>query len=200
MKATLALLMLAACAPSTQFSQHVVTFGDSLTHIYAEYPGNGYVEQLQNKHSLSVLDKAVGGTVIAQQLEQIKSTNLVGFDYCIFMPGANDAALTGEGNLGQFAYKLDEALYKLNEAGLVVYLGTVIRWTNKGYAQNLASDEINNKYSEIIRQRASPSVIIVDVNKLFVPSDEKFRDTIHPNATGNAEIMRLYEEAIYASH
>ena len=163
---------------------HLVAFGDSIAlAIRAGEPTPSFVERVAGDYGLALDNRAVSGTTVAQQLEQIRAYQGSAAD-AVWLVCAND--LYYRTPAAEFAQAVQEGIDILRARGVRVYLNAVCpTFPRKEDAALVA--EYNAALAQI--QGRMP----VDVS--FMPA-AYFADGTHPNALGHAWLALAYERAM----
>ena len=181
MRGAIAAILLFLCLPAPP---SLVAFGDSIAlAIRAGEPTPSFVERVAGDYGRALDNRAVSGTTVAQQLEQIRAYQGSAVD-AVWLVCAND--LYYRTPAAEFAQAVQAGVDALRARGMRVYLNAVCPPFPR--REDAVLVEAYNRALAQISGR-----IPVDVS--FMPPS-LFHDGTHPNPSGHAWLALAYERAM----
>ncbi len=191
-------VFLMGCAQGHDIQVNAVAFGDSYTQ--GDGVSQGYIYELATIKKWTLTNRAVGGTVLSEQLERIQDTDLRPYQVIVFLVGFNDmrAYGTDANALLNFDARLRIALEMFQNSGARVYVGNTMRMMPGAYdlgGYHFGSEQASQLYSDLVDQAVSDfggNIVLVDMHTQFDPRAENMDGGIHPNPIGISEIANIF--------
>lgn len=182
----------------------MAVFGDSISAGYgASSPDHAYANILGSILNYGVDNRAVGGSIIAQQLRDQILPYTQPVELAVFLTGYNDMRTTTP--IATYANLLEQALAHLVTKAGKILIGNCLFMTPAGYAAygpqwNHGSDQRVAEMNQVIAQLCGTyRCSLADLSQSYQPAIHTSADLVHPNDTGHAVIAEAFEAAFNRS-
>lgn len=194
-----------AKSDATDLRPSIMVFGDSISYCIACYPSL-IAAALPG---FRVDNRAEPGTALNSewQIDRIMSAHPQPGDKVVFLTGYNDVRGHGldASHHADYVITLRRALAHLAASGQPIYVGVFMKSLCVDAASIARNGGgcvagANDLYADSIRAEVAalnaPNVHLVDVNAQWVPSYSNLYDMVHPTPAGQAELARMFLEAM----